>query len=178
MHVQKLWKSFPPTTQHWLSCCIQHRVHIGWEQYDGGKGLSSSHLPQARVSFSCIHPSKDHSCVCLRGNTDVNCWPKRCCALEFWITGALGAPFLLEDPANQFLHLKRHIYLQDYWDPAHNPNLWENTLADQVFAWETNGLSPSIFLNRHHISWHSHTTSLALVFPFNLSWAIPTLSSP
>ncbi|XP_045641589.1 uncharacterized protein C3orf85 homolog [Ursus americanus] len=48
------------------------------------------------------------------------------------LIGALGAPFLLEDPANQFLHLKRHMYLQDYWDPNQNPNMWGNTLADQV----------------------------------------------
>lgn len=50
-----------------------------------------------------------------------------------FLIGALGAPFLSEDPANQFLHLKRHIYLQDYWDPDHNPNVWENTLADQAY---------------------------------------------
>ncbi|KAM7132219.1 uncharacterized protein C3orf85 homolog isoform 1-T2 [Molossus nigricans] len=48
------------------------------------------------------------------------------------LIGALAAPFLLEDPANQFLHLKRHIYLQDYWDPDHSPHMWENTLADQA----------------------------------------------
>ncbi|KAB0342850.1 hypothetical protein FD754_019776 [Muntiacus muntjak] len=46
--------------------------------------------------------------------------------------GVLGAPFLLEDPANQFLRLKRHIYLQDYWKPDHSPNTWGNTLVDQV----------------------------------------------
>ncbi|XP_044627569.2 uncharacterized protein C3orf85 homolog [Equus asinus] len=51
------------------------------------------------------------------------------------LIGALGVPFLLEDPANQFLRLKRHIYLQDYWDPDHNPNTWGNSLVDQ--AWET-----------------------------------------
>ncbi|XP_031311941.1 uncharacterized protein C3orf85 homolog [Camelus dromedarius] len=48
------------------------------------------------------------------------------------LIGALGAPFLLEDPANQFLRLKRHIYLQDYWDPDHSPNMWGKTLADQA----------------------------------------------
>ncbi|XP_049713843.1 uncharacterized protein C3orf85 homolog, partial [Elephas maximus indicus] len=48
------------------------------------------------------------------------------------LVGVLGAPFLLEDPANQFLRLKRHIYLQDYWDPDHSPNVWRDTLADQV----------------------------------------------
>ncbi|XP_075399075.1 uncharacterized protein C3orf85 homolog [Tenrec ecaudatus] len=55
--------------------------------------------------------------------------------------GALGAPFAFEDPANQFLHLKRHIYLQDYWDPDHRPNVWGETLPDQAHetwtAWKT-----------------------------------------
>ncbi|XP_055424101.1 uncharacterized protein C3orf85 homolog [Bubalus kerabau] len=48
------------------------------------------------------------------------------------LIGVLGAPFLLEDPANQFLRLKRHIYLQDYWNPDHSPNTWGNTLVDQA----------------------------------------------
>ncbi|XP_051675037.1 uncharacterized protein C3orf85 homolog [Oryctolagus cuniculus] len=48
------------------------------------------------------------------------------------LIGALGAPFLWEDPANQFLHLKRHINLQDYWDSDHSPNAWGKTLADQA----------------------------------------------
>lgn len=62
------------------------------------------------------------------------------------ITGVLGAPFSLEDPANQFLRLKRHIYLQDYWKPDHSPNTWGNTLVDQVFALRTKGLSLAPFL--------------------------------
>ena len=62
------------------------------------------------------------------------------------ITGVLGAPFLLEDPANQFLRLKRHIYLQDYWNPDHSPNTWGNTLVDQVFALRAKGPSLSPFL--------------------------------
>ncbi|KAM6161928.1 uncharacterized protein C3orf85 homolog [Erethizon dorsatum] len=45
---------------------------------------------------------------------------------------ALGAPFFLEDPENQFLRLKRHVYLQNYWDPGHSSNGWGVTLADQV----------------------------------------------
>uniref|UniRef100_A0A8D2AXC4 Chromosome 3 open reading frame 85 n=1 Tax=Sciurus vulgaris TaxID=55149 RepID=A0A8D2AXC4_SCIVU len=48
------------------------------------------------------------------------------------LIGALGAPFLLEDPANQFLRLKRHVYLQDFWDPDHSSNGWGITLADQA----------------------------------------------
>lgn len=64
------------------------------------------------------------------------------------LIGALGAPFLLEDPANQFLHLKRHIYLQDYWEPAHNPNLWENTLADQACeTWTALKTTAQYYLN-------------------------------
>ncbi|XP_044110735.1 uncharacterized protein C3orf85 homolog [Neovison vison] len=62
--------------------------------------------------------------------------------------GALGAPFLLEDPANQFLHLKRHIYLQDYWDPDRNPNTWGNMLADQVHeTWTTLKTTAQYYLN-------------------------------
>uniref|UniRef100_A0A287D4E7 Chromosome 3 open reading frame 85 n=3 Tax=Marmotini TaxID=337730 RepID=A0A287D4E7_ICTTR len=48
------------------------------------------------------------------------------------LIGALGAPFLLEDPANQFLRLKRHVYLQDYWDPDYSSNGWGITLAHQA----------------------------------------------
>ncbi|XP_048201941.1 uncharacterized protein C3orf85 homolog [Perognathus longimembris pacificus] len=44
----------------------------------------------------------------------------------------LGAPFLLGDPANQFLHLKRHVYSQDHWDSDHSPSGWRFTLADQA----------------------------------------------
>ncbi|XP_059021230.1 uncharacterized protein C3orf85 homolog [Mustela lutreola] len=64
------------------------------------------------------------------------------------LLGALGAPFLLEDPANQFLHLKRHIYLQDYWDPDRNPNTWGNMLADQVHeTWTTLKTTAQYYLN-------------------------------
>ncbi|XP_029423518.1 uncharacterized protein C3orf85 homolog [Nannospalax galili] len=48
------------------------------------------------------------------------------------LAGVLGAPFLLEDPANQFLHLKRHVHLQDFWDPENSPNEWGITLLDQA----------------------------------------------
>ncbi|XP_070259638.1 uncharacterized protein C3orf85 homolog [Myotis yumanensis] len=64
------------------------------------------------------------------------------------LIGALGAPFLLEDPANQFLHLKRHVYLQDYWDPDHSPNMWENTLADQAHEkWTALKTTAQYYLN-------------------------------
>ncbi|XP_059244116.1 uncharacterized protein C3orf85 homolog [Mustela nigripes] len=64
------------------------------------------------------------------------------------LLGALGVPFLLEDPANQFLHLKRHIYLQDYWDPDRNPNTWGNMLADQVHeTWTTLKTTAQYYLN-------------------------------
>ncbi|XP_028611445.1 uncharacterized protein C3orf85 homolog [Grammomys surdaster] len=47
----------------------------------------------------------------------------------------LGAPFLMEDPANQFLRLKRQvIHLQDFWDPDHHPDGKGTSLADE--AWE------------------------------------------
>ncbi|XP_066889612.1 uncharacterized protein C3orf85 homolog [Kogia breviceps] len=62
--------------------------------------------------------------------------------------GALGAPFLLEDPSNQFLHLKRHIYLQDYWNPDHSPNTWGNTLADQAHeTWTALKTTAQYYLN-------------------------------
>ncbi|XP_036206942.1 uncharacterized protein C3orf85 homolog [Myotis myotis] len=64
------------------------------------------------------------------------------------LIGALGAPFLLEDPANQFLHLKRHVYFQDYWDPDHSPNMWENTLADQAHEkWTALKTTAQYYLN-------------------------------
>ncbi|XP_063081401.1 uncharacterized protein C3orf85 homolog [Cavia porcellus] len=48
------------------------------------------------------------------------------------LIGALGAPFFWEDPANQFLRLKRHVYLQDYWNPDESSDGWRITLADQI----------------------------------------------
>ncbi|XP_076973688.1 uncharacterized protein C3orf85 homolog [Tamandua tetradactyla] len=69
------------------------------------------------------------------------------------LIGALGAPFLLEDPANQFLRLKRHVHLQDYWDWDQSLNVWENTLANQAHetwtALKTTAyhyLDPNIFI--------------------------------
>uniref|UniRef100_A0A8C6IJW7 Predicted gene 5485 n=1 Tax=Mus spicilegus TaxID=10103 RepID=A0A8C6IJW7_MUSSI len=49
----------------------------------------------------------------------------------------LGAPFLMEDPANQFLRLKRHVvHLPDFWDPDHHPDGTGTSLADEVWeAW-------------------------------------------
>ncbi|XP_040836850.1 uncharacterized protein C3orf85 homolog [Ochotona curzoniae] len=49
-----------------------------------------------------------------------------------YLIGVLGAPLLWEDSANQFLRLKRHVYLQDYWDPDSSPNAWGKALADQA----------------------------------------------
>ncbi|XP_060226974.1 uncharacterized protein C3orf85 homolog [Meriones unguiculatus] len=47
----------------------------------------------------------------------------------------LGAPFLMEDPANQFLRLKRQVvHLQDFWDPDQHPAGRGLSLADEV--WE------------------------------------------
>uniref|UniRef100_A0A8C0C9A9 Chromosome 3 open reading frame 85 n=1 Tax=Balaenoptera musculus TaxID=9771 RepID=A0A8C0C9A9_BALMU len=64
------------------------------------------------------------------------------------LIGALGAPFLLEDPSNQFLHLKRHIYFQDYWNPDHSLNTWRNTLADQAHeTWTALKTTAQYYLN-------------------------------
>ncbi|KAM6310280.1 uncharacterized protein C3orf85 homolog, partial [Aegotheles albertisi] len=49
------------------------------------------------------------------------------------ISGVLGAPFLTEDSANQFIQLKRQIpYSQYYWDPGSSQNAWGYTLAEQL----------------------------------------------
>ncbi|XP_054241098.1 uncharacterized protein C3orf85 homolog [Indicator indicator] len=48
------------------------------------------------------------------------------------LSGILGAPFLAEDPANQFIRLKRQIpYSQNYWDPSSSQNAWGHTVAEQ-----------------------------------------------
>ncbi|KAM6093697.1 uncharacterized protein C3orf85 homolog [Chlamydotis macqueenii] len=49
------------------------------------------------------------------------------------ISGVLGAPFLTEESANQFIRLKRQIpYSQNYWDPSSSQNAWGYTVAEQV----------------------------------------------
>ncbi|XP_025914160.1 uncharacterized protein C3orf85 homolog [Apteryx rowi] len=49
-------------------------------------------------------------------------------------TGVLGAPFLTEESANQFIRLKRQMpYSQNYWDPSSSQNAWGYTVAEQVF---------------------------------------------
>ncbi|XP_077627996.1 uncharacterized protein C3orf85 homolog [Crocuta crocuta] len=71
----------------------------------------------------------------------------------------LGAPFLLEDPANQFLHLKRHIYLQDYWDPDGNPSTWGNTLADQAQeTWTSLKTTAQYYLNMNAFTFDMFTS--------------------
>ncbi|XP_014347203.1 uncharacterized protein C3orf85-like [Latimeria chalumnae] len=47
-----------------------------------------------------------------------------------FITGVLGAPFLSEDEANQFIRLKRQA--TGYWDPNSRQNVWGYTIAEQV----------------------------------------------
>ncbi|KAM6225214.1 uncharacterized protein C3orf85 homolog [Rhynchocyon petersi] len=64
------------------------------------------------------------------------------------LIGVLGAPFLLEDPANQFLRLKRHVYLQEYWDPDRGPSAWGDTLADQAHeTWNALKMTAQYYLN-------------------------------
>ncbi|XP_039912445.1 uncharacterized protein C3orf85 homolog [Hirundo rustica] len=47
--------------------------------------------------------------------------------------GVLGAPFLAEESATQFIRLKRHIpYSPSYWDSSSSQNTWGNTLAEQI----------------------------------------------
>ncbi|XP_030327765.1 uncharacterized protein C3orf85 homolog [Strigops habroptila] len=47
--------------------------------------------------------------------------------------GVLGAPFLTEESANQFIRLKRQIlFSQNYWDPSSSQNAWGHTVAERV----------------------------------------------
>ncbi|XP_073184918.1 uncharacterized protein C3orf85 homolog [Lepidochelys kempii] len=49
------------------------------------------------------------------------------------LTGVLGAPFVSEEAANEFIQLKRQTrYSQNYWDPSSSQNAWGYTLAEQV----------------------------------------------
>nr|XP_025037330.1 uncharacterized protein C3orf85 homolog isoform X2 [Pelodiscus sinensis] len=49
------------------------------------------------------------------------------------LSGVLGAPFLSEDEANEFIRLKRQIpYSHHYWDLSNSENAWGYTLAEQV----------------------------------------------
>ncbi|XP_052651050.1 uncharacterized protein C3orf85 homolog isoform X1 [Harpia harpyja] len=47
-------------------------------------------------------------------------------------TGVLGAPFLTEESANQFIRLKRQIpYSQNYWDTSSSQYAWGYIGAEQ-----------------------------------------------
>lgn len=82
------------------------------------------------------------------------------------IAEVLGAPFLMDDPANQFLHLKRQVvHLQDFWGPDHHPDGKGISLADEVLHLTQLGLYCCL-LNWHCIGWHSDVTSFASRFPF------------
>ncbi|XP_062479929.1 uncharacterized protein C3orf85 homolog [Pezoporus occidentalis] len=49
------------------------------------------------------------------------------------LTGVLGAPFLTEESANQFIRLKRQIlFSQNYWDPSSSQDAWGYAVAEQV----------------------------------------------
>ncbi|XP_066196662.1 uncharacterized protein C3orf85 homolog [Sylvia atricapilla] len=49
------------------------------------------------------------------------------------VSSVLGAPFLTEESANQFIRLKRHIpYSPSYWDSSSSQNTWGYTLAEQI----------------------------------------------
>ncbi|EMP37853.1 hypothetical protein UY3_04918 [Chelonia mydas] len=49
------------------------------------------------------------------------------------LTGVLGAPFVSEEEANEFIQLKRQTrYSQNYWDPSSSQNAWGYTLAKQL----------------------------------------------
>nr|XP_030142633.3 uncharacterized protein C3orf85 homolog [Taeniopygia guttata] len=49
------------------------------------------------------------------------------------VSSVLGAPFLTEEPANQFMRLKRHIpYSPSYWDSSSSQKTWAHTVAEQI----------------------------------------------
>ncbi|XP_066033436.1 uncharacterized protein C3orf85 homolog [Chamaea fasciata] len=49
------------------------------------------------------------------------------------VSSVLGAPFLTEESANQFIRLKRHIpYSPSHWDSSSSQNTWGYTLAEQI----------------------------------------------
>ncbi|XP_067402318.1 uncharacterized protein C3orf85 homolog [Emydura macquarii macquarii] len=49
------------------------------------------------------------------------------------LTGVLGAPFLSEEEANEFIRLKRQtLYSQNFWDPSNSQNAWGYAVAEQV----------------------------------------------
>ncbi|KYO22497.1 hypothetical protein Y1Q_0003057 [Alligator mississippiensis] len=49
------------------------------------------------------------------------------------LSGVLGAPFLSEETANQFIRLKRQIpYSHSYWDASSSENAWGYTVAEQA----------------------------------------------
>ncbi|XP_041887502.1 uncharacterized protein C3orf85 homolog [Corvus hawaiiensis] len=49
------------------------------------------------------------------------------------VSSVLGAPFLTEESANQFIRLKRHIpYSPSYWDSRSSQNTWGYTVAEQI----------------------------------------------
>ncbi|XP_023798933.1 uncharacterized protein C3orf85-like [Cyanistes caeruleus] len=53
---------------------------------------------------------------------------------EASVSSVLGAPFLTEESANQFIRLKRHIlYSPSYWDSSSSQNTWGyRHVAEQV----------------------------------------------
>ncbi|XP_029435117.1 uncharacterized protein C3orf85 homolog isoform X2 [Rhinatrema bivittatum] len=48
------------------------------------------------------------------------------------LTEVLGAPFLPDETANQFLRLKRQAHSWNYWDPEYSQNAWGYTVTEQV----------------------------------------------
>lgn len=60
-------------------------------------------------------------------------WCYKYLSASIW--GVLGAPFLTEESANEFMRLKRqNRYSQNYWDPSSKQNAWGYAVAEQVFS--------------------------------------------
>lgn len=96
-------------------------------------GLSFSRVPHLRNLVA----QTPELCLFYRKHRSIR-HALRFCAAFGLIAEVLGAPFLMEDPANQFLRLKRQvIHLQDFWDPDHHPDGKGTSLADEVLVFDT-----------------------------------------
>ncbi|XP_053826739.1 uncharacterized protein C3orf85 homolog isoform X2 [Vidua macroura] len=75
------------------------------------------------------------------------------------VSSALGAPFLAEESANQFMRLKRHIpYSLSYWDSSSRQNTWAYTVAEQISeSWATLRETAQYYMDLDHFSFDPST---------------------
>ncbi|KAM6141013.1 uncharacterized protein C3orf85 homolog [Pterocles gutturalis] len=112
------------------SQCI-HYGSLETQQLVESKVYNQRHIGQIRTKH-CTLPS---ACTnSLQFATSLKMFQILVSALLFTasISGVLGAPFLTEESANQFIRLKRQIPYSQYWDPSSSQNGWGYTVAEQV----------------------------------------------